>query len=1527
MPHGLALLQGKCYLSGAEQSSDLHKHTYTMKTKALLLALLLPSLAAAQTDVTDTYMQNPDFAARYAGWLDEGTTKGAVGGFWHQINSEFAGKSGEVYMELWVSTGNKVGNATISQTLKDLPVGTYRLTAAAQNIQQNSSATQTGAYVFAGDEQTEVGAQADYSVTFTVVDGSAKVGFKTVSATGNWVCVDNFRLYRLSTDMDAVHAGLQKLIDDANDAMGTGSADAELEAAIAGAQALLPSSTESGVQEAAKALERATLSHRLGNATGGVPTVVTNPYVAMGATIALGRSTVTANGATISERGFCWSTDPEPTVLDERTTEYFTNNGNVYRMENLAPATIYYVRAYAMTSTYQVGYGDVVRMATKPKGEVTYWYNYGGSDEQNCRINSSFEECVWMYNNVAHITGFGISGNYNSGTATADCSYGGWMNVGPSESYQQTGTILHETNHGVGVGTTNEWYNNSNLRESTSSGKWLGPCANEMVQFLQNDATAFLTGDTQHMWGSTTSSITMKSYGINGASEDSYSPADQLLYWGNIFITHSLHIDGLPCSSSVGFACPSFVFEQWDGVKYYIKSEDASYGVTTFLGHDSSGTLQDITATMDEALADDNLAWYISFNPSTQYYTFQNAGSGRYISLSGGKLVAGTSAAEMHLLPSREKYTTGSLSVHSYWMTMNKGSYALNAGESSCGTSSFNNTNAASAQRWLFLTADQLEEYDNNYLESLMLHTDWIAAQGNGPSTCPSLSTATETYNTSNYAVGDVIYKEIEGLEAGTYQVTFYYAANAANIEGIASGTGIAQAFANDTAYDITVGTSTSMNDSWANGTLITIECTVGADGTLKFGLRNVAEGGNWYTVEAVSLTLVTLATEPEIDAASADATTVMAGQTITLTFPYADPTGLYTLVGESQTGVAFTNTANTADAFAVDITYEGDGKFTFVIPEGVTNGASYSLSLPEGILRFDGINVQNATQTLTFNVLSLVSQSGVYLYNTHSGQFLSRGGEYTDGPATYGQIAATDRYGLPLDITVDDEGFATVKFLDSNLYLYLDTWAFTDGSVAGRYAVNTLLTDDGEVVYQFSYDGIDDNYLYVNDETHNFVASNGNLNGDNNLKGDITRTYWQVFSKDERDAYKAACEEADRIAVAKAAGADTDNGDFSFERYQEGFTYVDATSKVTSAALAGSISGWDETDYHSYNNGTYFTTNSYGTEIYIGDAKLSQTVSGLAAGIYRVTLQGLVRQGGYQNIIDSGLDAYDLSIGFLEANGYQTNLKPWAEDRTKVEGVTLTVSYPNTMEEASYCFDQGLYEKELYTYVGEDGTLALSINCPDNPEGGWMIFRNLTLAQCIPAVEWTMTEVDWGTLILPFDYDLASDGLVAYSCSEVDGNVLVLTPEGGITDIKANTPYIVAGDVRESTTYQFAGVPTNTQDTYTDGLLTGTLVPTTVPEGSNNYVLQNQSDKLAFYLVADEGITCGAYHCYLTYAGASGTGVKLSISFPGSDDATGIEAVGEAVGSGAIYDLSGRKVSHPLRGVYIKDGRKVVVR
>jgi len=675
------------------------------------LFMMFALVLRADKDVTNSYIENPDFEARFAGWFNNG--------FYYVTNSSFSQKNNKIYMERWVASGGKIPNVEISQDIY-LPAGTYQLNAGCQNIQQSGKIEScTGAILYANDEQVTVTESKDYSLTFTVLQGVTKIGFKVTSTNANWAAIDNVRLTLLDANIEVEHAELQKLIDKATEVIGDGGGEGatELTAAINGAKELIAAGSNDKIDSLAKSLSDATLNYRILNATGGSPKITTNKFVAAGATVLLGRMSL-GSAAGILERGFCWSTHPEPTIFDNRSTHSFSANGEIYRMEKLQPGTMYYVRPYVLTNKYVLAYGDIVKAPTLPKGSVTADYDNGGSTEEDYRIASAVEEIKWLYNNLSYVRGINLSVHYSAGTPTADCSYGGWMRVGANESYQQTGTILHETNHGVGVGTSDIWWN-GNYRQDGDRGKWLGPRATQMIRFLNKDNTAYMTGDNTHMWP--VSSYSGPNYGINGSWEDSYNPENTLLYYGNVLITHALHQDGLICSSSVGFASPAYTFEQEDDTKYYIKTTDNLGNETSLLTVTENGGLAQKEIRAEEALRNDSFAWNIIYFPKTAYYALRNVATGKLLSCSTTQFktvtrTSPTAAEQVQLLPSRTNFKKGKLNTSSYWITIRKQALKV-TNQTTVSGASFDASDKNTKQHWLVLTADQFAEFDDYCVE------------------------------------------------------------------------------------------------------------------------------------------------------------------------------------------------------------------------------------------------------------------------------------------------------------------------------------------------------------------------------------------------------------------------------------------------------------------------------------------------------------------------------------------------------------------------------------------------------------------------------------------------------------------------------------------------------------------------------------------------------------------------------------------------------------------------------------------
>lgn len=473
--------------------------------------------------------------------------------------------------------------------------------------------------------------------------------------------------------------------------------------------------TPAEVDELVRQLNNAILLYRISQSTAEAPTVTTHPYVARGATFALGRSTIDLpEGAKQLEAGFCWSTQPEPSVADFRSSKAFRHNGIIYHLTDMQPSTVYYVRAYSITTDYAVGYGDVVKVITIPKGTITWTYNPDGAPaDASERILAATEGAVNYWNQCTSISGYHITVNYNAGVPTADCSYGGWIRMGANASYQAIGTLMHEMNHGVGVGQHTVWYGpDSPYRETGETGLWYGVRATELIRFLQNDETAMLHGDKTHMWP----------YGINGAHEDDHT---EILYLANGLVTQALGEDALPPVAG-HFHTPVYTFPMDEETKYYLKVEDPENGAyTNYLVEKDGNKIGWETLTAANATADGHAAWYLSFDPVSCYYTLRNAATGNYLAMATGSRRTVTTApagSESHLTqfqftPSIKRVTVGDRNELTYWITVAEAvdtprALSINKDNAPAYIGYSMNSSTVARQRWHIVTEADLPAFE-----------------------------------------------------------------------------------------------------------------------------------------------------------------------------------------------------------------------------------------------------------------------------------------------------------------------------------------------------------------------------------------------------------------------------------------------------------------------------------------------------------------------------------------------------------------------------------------------------------------------------------------------------------------------------------------------------------------------------------------------------------------------------------------------------------------------------------------------
>ena len=174
-------------------------------------------------------------------------------------------------------------------------------------------------------------------------------------------------------------------------------------------------------------------------------------------------------------------------------------------------------------------------------------------------------------------------------------------------------------------------------------------------------------------------------------------------------------------------------------------------------------------------------------------------------------------------------------------------------------------------------------------------------------------------------------------------------------------------------------------------------------------------------------------------------------------------------------------------------------------------------------------------------------------------------------------------------------------------------------------------------------------------------------------------------------------------------------------------------------------------------------------------------------------------------------------------------------------------------------------------------------------------------------------------------DVDFTSvSGLKAYIGSGFNRKTGVLTMTR-VYDVPAGEGLLLKG---ASGTYQ---IPYQQSYSIYSNLLKGVSSETNLSAttgGYVNYVLGSGSSGTGFYRVPAGGTTLTAGHAYLQIPTETAAGSRtLTISFDDEDEATAISDAERQDGESAVYDLQGRRVEQPRSGLYIRNGKKVIIK
>ena len=188
-----------------------------------------------------------------------------------------------------------------------------------------------------------------------------------------------------------------------------------------------------------------------------------------------------------------------------------------------------------------------------------------------------------------------------------------------------------------------------------------------------------------------------------------------------------------------------------------------------------------------------------------------------------------------------------------------------------------------------------------------------------------------------------------------------------------------------------------------------------------------------------------------------------------------------------------------------------------------------------------------------------------------------------------------------------------------------------------------------------------------------------------------------------------------------------------------------------------------------------------------------------------------------------------------------------------------------------------------------------------------------------------TISSEGFATSCPNVDVDFTTvSGMKAYIGSMFNRQTGVLTMTRAY-DVPAGTGLVLKG---EPGTYS---IPTCESFTVISNLLKGVTEATNInatEDGYVNYVLNNGSLGVGFYKVGTAGASLEAGRAYLQIpAETASSRSALKLRFDDEEESTAISDVERQEVNTAVYDLQGRRVEQPQRGLYIRNGKKVIIK
>ena len=406
-------------------------------------------------------------------------------------------------------------------------------------------------------------------------------------------------------------------------------------------------------------------------------------------------------------------------------------------------------------------------------------------------------------------------------------------------------------------------------------------------------------------------------------------------------------------------------------------------------------------------------------------------------------------------------------------------------------------------------------------------------------------------------------------------------------------------------------------------------------------------------------------------------------------------------------------------------------------------------------------------------------------------------------------------------------------------------------------------------------------------------------------------------------------------VACINTASVEVNDGEFCliFGNGTPTTDYRFGLSGSSTAVLSNVHIEWSGRCVNCVQNNTSYITLKDGTTnklistgdnaLRVGDAGTTLIINGESAGTGTLVAQGgsgYAAIGGGNDNTNKTCGNIEIQSGIIEAKGGYYAPAIGADKGAACGNITISnnVTYLTAKKgsDATDCigrgssgscgtvtiggvvyYDGSAYKNNGNTYLVSDELAYLKAN-KGNSSDYWTTFYNE--AGHFQAAE--------GTQVFKAGLSDATLTLSPISDRIVDAGKAVI--------LKSNSANIFLTSSNSGTT---------SEGGYDGNSLRGTTTTIPNPNYGQTYVLNYKSGEgkgIGFYKLSETG-TIGAHKAYLTYSGATAREYFLF------DETTGVNTlnVERKTMNGDYYDMQGRKVAQPAKGLYIVNGKKVVIK